>query len=134
MLPTTPEQGWEMFMAAINAEDMDAALALYEDGAVMASPQGDPAAGKDGVRSQLERLLAISAKIEGRIAKLFAANDVALMFVEWTATGIGPSGNKIRLGGVSTDVSRRQQDGTWMMVIDNPMGTAIVASEKSTST
>ena len=44
-----------------------------------------------------------------------------------------PDGNTINFGGVSTDVLRRQQDGSWLMVIDNPMGTAIVASRATAS-
>ena len=129
----TPEQGWDLFMTAMNAHDMNAALALYEDGAGMASMEGVFASGQDGIRSQLEPFFAMKAKIGGRVARTFMANDLALIFVEWAAEARRPDGNKINFGGVSTDVLRRQRDGSWLMVIDNPTGTAIVVSAATAS-
>ncbi len=36
--------------------------------------------------------------------------------------GVGPDGELFRQAGTATDVMRRQDDGTWRYVIDNPAG------------
>ena len=41
----------------------------------------------------------------------------------WTFDGAGPDGEPVRLAAKNADVLRRQEDGTWRFVIDNPWGT-----------
>ena len=38
-------------------------------------------------------------------------------------TGTGPNGTPVMLTGRYADVLRRQDDGSWRFVIDNPWGT-----------
>ena len=41
----------------------------------------------------------------------------------WSFDGTGPDGEPVRLAARNADVLRRQTDGTWRFVIDNPWGT-----------
>jgi ketosteroid isomerase-like protein len=41
----------------------------------------------------------------------------------WSFTGTGPDGEPVKLTGRNADVLRRQSDGGWRFVIDNPWGT-----------
>jgi ketosteroid isomerase-like protein len=41
----------------------------------------------------------------------------------WSFEGTGPDGEAVRLAARNADVLRRQADGTWRFVIDNPWGT-----------
>ena len=36
--------------------------------------------------------------------------------------GTGADGSEVNLTGQTSDVVRRQPDGTWLLVIDNPFG------------
>ncbi len=56
-----------------------------------------------------------------RVTRVLEADDLALVVGTWTFEGTGPDGEPVRL---SADVLRRQADGTWRFVIDNPWGTA----------
>ena len=47
---------------------------------------------------------------------------LALLRAKWNATGTGPDGKPMTVSGNSTEVVRRQPDGTWRFVIDNPHG------------
>jgi ketosteroid isomerase-like protein len=38
--------------------------------------------------------------------------------------GTDVNGNAIALAGQTSDVVRRQTDGTWLLIIDNPYGAA----------
>jgi ketosteroid isomerase-like protein len=47
--------------------------------------------------------------------------DLAVAYGEWTLTGgADPDGNPVDLEGRSTDVMRRQSDGSWLDAIDDP--------------
>lgn len=52
------------------------------------------------------------------------AGDLALVLARWAMEVTGPDGQPIRKSGTATDVMRRQPDGTWRYVIDNPPSTA----------
>jgi ketosteroid isomerase-like protein len=41
----------------------------------------------------------------------------------WSFEAAGPDGEPVRLAARNADVLRRQADGTWRFVIDNPWGT-----------
>jgi ketosteroid isomerase-like protein len=41
----------------------------------------------------------------------------------WSFSGTGPDGEPVRLAASNADVLRRQADGSWRFVIDNPWGT-----------
>ncbi len=46
--------------------------------------------------------------------------DLALLHAEWTLKGTGPDGQAVELAGRTSEVVRRQTDGSWRYVIDNP--------------
>ncbi len=58
--------------------------------------------------------------------KVIEAGDIALYCSHWTLKGTGPDGNPVEMSGNSADVLRRQSDGTWLVAIDNPWGSAIL--------
>ena len=47
---------------------------------------------------------------------------LALTRSTWSMTGTDPEGRPVTMGGRSAEVVRRQSDGTWKFVIDNPHG------------
>ena len=55
------------------------------------------------------------------------ASDLALASAKWSVSGTGPDGQPITLGGVSADILRRQADGSWRYVIDQPWGDQMTA-------
>jgi len=62
-----------------------------------------------------------------RIAtEVFASGDIALHIAPWKMTGQAPDGTPFDQNGLSVAVFRRQADGAWKMVIDNPNGDALL--------
>jgi ketosteroid isomerase-like protein len=55
--------------------------------------------------------------------KTLLSGDTALIIGNWTLKGRDADGNDIDTGGRYADVVRRQRDGSWLFVIDNPNGT-----------
>lgn len=48
-----------------------------------------------------------------------------LRAVEFARTG--PAGNPVQINGRSSAILRRQADGNWLIALDNPWGTDVVA-------
>jgi ketosteroid isomerase-like protein len=55
------------------------------------------------------------------VNKQLEANGLALTHGHWTLGSTGIDGKQTVLNGRGTMVSRRQPDGTWKIVLDDPM-------------
>jgi uncharacterized protein (TIGR02246 family) len=127
MQDTRLEETIEQFFAAFNRGDLDALMALYEPTATM-MPQPDRTAhGPAAIREALSGFLATKPTLTLEHKALVTANDIALLIVHAILVGTGPVGAPMRMEHTSTDVLRRRQsDGRWLFVIDNPWGTSIL--------
>jgi ketosteroid isomerase-like protein len=104
---------------------MDAALSLYEPDATFAMPKGlgeGSVTGLDGLRDAFNGFLAMSPELTVNAEKTLLSGDTALVIGNWTLKARDAEGNDIETGGRYADVVRRQPDGTWLFVIDNPNG------------
>jgi uncharacterized protein (TIGR02246 family) len=110
------------FVAAFNAADLEAMTALYEPGAVLASQAGAPVvSGVDAIREAYRGFFAMKPEIHlETLGVIEAGEGLALLHGHWSMTGTGPDGAEIRMEGRNTEVVRRQPDGRWLFVIDNP--------------
>jgi uncharacterized protein (TIGR02246 family) len=124
-----PEDMFEELAAALNAGDVDRALALYEPDAGFITAQGDLARGNAGLRAEFQAIVAAKATMIGEAVKTIVVKDLALVFVRYSATMPGPDGKTLEFGGLSTDVLRQQGDGSWLSVIDNPYGAAFAEGQ-----
>ena len=125
----SPEDMWTHLSAALNGGDMDAALALYEPDAGFISGTGELARGEAGLRGEFQTMISAKVKMAGKAVKTIVVKDLALVFVQYTGTIPTGDGKTIEISGLSTDVLRQQADGTWLSVIDNPFGTALVGGQ-----
>jgi uncharacterized protein (TIGR02246 family) len=122
-MSATPAGVVEEFAERLNARDLDGALALYEpDAAFQAQPGEPPVQGTDAIRTALAGFLALEPAMSGEIVKVVEAGDVALVMNRWALRGTQPDGAPIELAGTSADVVRRQRDGSWRVVVDDPWG------------
>ena len=119
-----PEDLHHLFVAAFNAADTDALIALYETGAVLAAQPDASVAGTDAIRLGLDAFLSMKGRIVIETARVIPAGDVALLHGKWSLKGTGPDGAPVTMEGRNTEVARRQADGTWRFVIDNPFSCA----------
>jgi ketosteroid isomerase-like protein len=102
-----PEDLERLFVERVNAGDVDGLVALFEPDAVLASPPATVASGSEAIRRVLHDLVASGVRLTlGDQQPTLRVGDVAL-----TST-------RLRDGGVTAEVARRQPDGTWRWVID----------------
>ncbi|CAM3248081.1 YybH family protein [Stackebrandtia soli] len=104
-----PEDLSRLIVERLNAGDVDALVALYEPDAVLALPEGRVATGSGEIRETYRRLLTDGPTFApGRQLTTVRNGDLALTSV------------RLADGTVTVEVARRQTDGTWRWVIDQP--------------
>jgi len=118
----SPEELGRLFATAVNAGNLEAILDLYEPGASLASAPGRMATGAAAIRRVVTGQLAGKPKITVSPKLLAQSGEIALVAASWSITGTGADGKPLHVNGQSAEVCRRQQDGTWRYVIDNPYG------------
>ncbi|MGB5881396.1 MAG: nuclear transport factor 2 family protein [Thermoanaerobaculia bacterium] len=124
MMPTgTPEQVLKSIVDGINSGDLDALMTLYESEAAFAAQPGSLKHGLSGVRESLAGFIAMKGTLDLEVKGVLEAGGLALVTGVWSFDGTGPDGKPVKLEGHNADVLRRQSDGSWRFVIDNPWGT-----------
>ena len=123
-MPTaTPEQVLESIVIGINSGDLDSLLPLYENDAAFASEPGSLAHGAPGISQALTGFISMNGELVLEVTRVLEVDDLALVTGVWSFNGTGPEGEPVQLAARNADVLRRQGDGTWRFVIDNPWGT-----------
>ena len=115
----SPEQLHRDFESAFNRHDLFAILVLYAPDAVLISGNRQ-VEGLDAIREAYQGVLAARPRIELRTAAVFRAGDIALLHGAWTLYETAPDGSTVRREGRSAETARREPDGRWLYVIDNP--------------
>ena len=123
MSTATPEQVLESIVDGINSGDLDSLMSLYESEAAFATQPGSLAHGSPAVSEALTAFIAMKGKLELEVTRVLEVDDLALVTGVWSFNGTGPDGEPVHLASRNADVLRRQTDGTWRFVIDNPWGT-----------
>jgi len=112
-----PEDLDRLFGEALNRGDLDALIALYEPDAAMPEQSGSVAVGTDALRASIGGFVAMKPQIDLQVEKVVQAGDIALVYSRWTMETGGQ-----KMTGKGREVARRQQDGTWLFLIDDPFG------------
>jgi uncharacterized protein (TIGR02246 family) len=124
MSARTPEEVPRLFAENFVAGDLDALVALYEPDATLVAQPGQAVTGIEAIREALRGLLATQPTFNLEVRKVLQTGDIALSFADWTLAGTDPNGEPIEMAAQTSDVLRRQSDGSWRFVIDNPWGRA----------
>ena len=125
MAATQPDQIIELFAASFNAGDVEGLASLYEAGAsIIPDPAAGAVSGLPAIREALQPFVAMGGTLTIIASSSVASGDIALTHSSWRleAPGADP------MEAVSAEVARRQPDGTWLYVIDNPWGAGVLAA------
>lgn len=116
----------ETMTKAFAAGDMDGILSTYEAGAVVIGQPGMPVSGDDSLRAMFAQFIAQGVGFTYGAHDVVISGDIALHLMKWTAPT--PDGD---MSSLSVAVLRKQVDGSWKMVIDQPFGDAVMRAAPS---
>lgn len=102
-----PEDLDRLFLERANAGDVEGVVALYEPDAVLAFPPGRLTSGRQAIREVYTEFLAGRPALGGDIRPAIRHGDLAI-----TST--------VRPGNATVEIARRQPDGSWLWLIDQP--------------
>ncbi len=102
-----PEDLGRLFLERAKAGDVAGIVALYEAEAVIASPPGVLSTGTAAIRRVYEALLADPPPFRGDVRPAIRHGDLALTSTRFR-------------GGATAEIARRQSDGTWLWIADQP--------------
>ena len=124
--PATPAQLMTNFAERAGRGDAEGLLELYEPAAVFEPQLGVMLRGTAEIGAALAGFAAMRPTIiyVGE-PDVVVVDDIALVSNTWTMTAQLPDGSTHNDGGVSADVLRRQSDGTWRVLIDQPRGATL---------
>jgi ketosteroid isomerase-like protein len=104
-----------LFLDAFNRGDVEALVALYEQSAALVTGDGT-VVGQQAIREAYQRMLAGGARMELTTRTVVESGEgLAMLHGSWTYHRGGTA-----TPGLSTEVVRRQPNGTWLFVIDEP--------------
>jgi ketosteroid isomerase-like protein len=115
MAATTPQDIHTLFVDAFNRGDIDAVVALYEAHALLVTGTA-AAVGHDAIHRAYRHILAHGVRMELKTHTVLESSEgLAVLHASWTYH-LGENA----IAGLSTEVVRRQSDGSWLFVIDEP--------------
>jgi len=121
MSARTPGDCDRLFEEHVNAGAVEAVVALYEEGGSLVRHDGGVATGHAAIREVIARLAAIQPKLRNDVVRVVpAGDDLALVYNDWRMSAKGRDGKPMERAGKAVEVVRRQADGTWRFVIDDP--------------
>ncbi|MGA2828196.1 MAG: nuclear transport factor 2 family protein [Streptosporangiaceae bacterium] len=106
----SPEDITRLFVERSNAGDADGVAALYEEDAVLAYPPGSQTVGREAIRALWAKVLAGAPHFEPEAPLPTLISD------ELALTSTPPRDG----AGARAQVARRQPDGSWLRVLDQP--------------
>lgn len=112
---------------AMNKCDLEIALSLFETGAAFVVKPGVVVTGTLAIRETLAGFMALKPLLTIEAHQIVEAGDVVQYCARWNIQGTDPAGNAVQMSGRSSSILRRQSNGRWLFLLDNPWGTGIVA-------
>ena len=115
MPANNPAEIHDLFLDAFNRGDVEALVALYESSAVLVLG-GETMVGHEAIRKAYVRMLARRGGMELKTRSVVESGEgLAVLHASWTLHTTGSTAQ-----GISTEVARRQPNGNWLFVIDEP--------------
>lgn len=105
---------------AFHQGEIEGVMDSYEPEALVVFEPEKPIQDETQLREMFAQSFAIDPRFTYSGHEVFVNGNLAIHIAPWTMTGTVPDGSAISQAGLSVAVLRKQADGSWKMVFDNP--------------
>ncbi len=113
--------------SAFQNKDIGGVLASYESGAAVMFEPGVRVSDSAMLQKMFEGAFQLNPDFNYPNGhEVYMANNLALHIAPWEMSGIAPDGMQVKQQGLSVAVLRKQDDGQWLLVLDNPHGQVLM--------
>lgn len=106
--------------SSLQRGDIEKVMSTYEEGAIVMFEPGMALADREVSAQIFQEMAALKPKVTYSGHEVFIAGNIAMHISPWSMKGKTPDGQEIKQSGLSVAILRRQKDGDWKMIIDNP--------------
>ena len=113
-----PAQLADLFVDLFASGDIATLSTLYTTDALFVPAPGQEARGRKEIAAALTAMRNAGAEIALELRRMDVAGDVAVLSNVATVRGVSPDGSPLVVP--TSEVMRRQPDGTWLDAVDDP--------------
>ena len=125
----TEEGAVAYFRHCIKKGDAAGALSCFHPEAVYSDRDGKELRGLEQISLAMNEICRLKLDIQGEVPHVTVVNDVAMWLDQWEMTGVAPDGHAIHMTGHTSCIMKRNEDGVWLWLVDNPFGAAILKND-----
>jgi len=119
---TSIEGSARYFQNFVRNGDVEGALDCFDDEAIYVTGIGTFVTGKENIRKALEQVCGLKPDLQAQRSMGFTVGDITAWVDEWTLKATLPDGTKLEMKGTSSDILKKQPNGNWAYLVDNPYG------------
>ncbi|HLY42098.1 MAG TPA: nuclear transport factor 2 family protein [Terracidiphilus sp.] len=123
-----PEHVVELLDHAFNRGDVEAVLAFYEEAATVVATPPNILRGKTQLRSFFKTALLSGSRAKQLKVRVIETDGIALFLSHWSLVPKDAAPEAAGQVFFATTVFRKQSNGSWKVLIDNPFGSAALES------
>lgn len=116
--PTRAQDAHKSLADAYNTGDLNTVLSMYDTSGIIVAEPEKPVSGKEKFEAAVKGILSIKGKMEIKTVYCLESADVAIGRSEWSIR----DGGEVKVSAKGIELMKRQQDGTWKVLIDHAFG------------
>lgn len=107
-------------------KDIDGVMSTYESNSTIVFEPGVAVTNRAEQRELFMGFIAMRPEFTYGDHEVFVNGDIAIHLTPWNMVGKTPDGSELNIGGLSIAVLRKQRNGEWLMVFDDPYGSHLL--------
>jgi len=119
---TNIEGSARYFQNCVRNGDVESALDCFDDEAIYVTGIGTFVKGKENIRKALEQVCGLKPDLQAQRSTGFTVDNITAWVDEWTMKATLPDATKLAMKGTSSDILKKQPNGNWAYLVDNPYG------------
>lgn len=122
---TIPAEAVKYFRSCIVNGDLQGALSCFDKNAAYIDRGGQEITGLENIEKSMEHLCTWKPQITGSKHRVTIVGDHAIWVDKWSLKAMMPDGNQVEMTGATSCMMKKNDDGVWLWLVDNPFAAEV---------